>query len=79
MRGRLPEWAERAASVGSRASFCVYLVHILVLRTLYRVGLTMGICRPLLSVPLLAALCGAGSLIVWLALSRIPLVRKWLI
>lgn len=79
MRVRLPEWAERTAAVLSRASFCVYLVHILVLRTLYRAGLTTGICRPLLSVPLLAVLCGAGSFVIWLILSRIPWVRRWLI
>ena len=79
MRVRLPDWASKAASVGSRASFCVYLVHILVLRILYRAGLTTGICRPLLSAPLLAALCGAGSFVIWLILSRIPWVRRWLI
>lgn len=79
MRARLPGWASKAASVGSRASFCVYLVHILVLRILYRAGLTTGICRPLLSAPLLAALCGAGSFVIWLILSRIPWVRRWLI
>ena len=79
MRVRLPEWAERTAAILSRASFCVYLVHMLVLRTLYRAGLTTGICRPLLSVPLLAALCGMGSFVIWLVLSRIPWVRRWLI
>lgn len=79
MRVRPPAWAERTAAVLSRASFCVYLVHMLVLRTLYRAGLTTGICRPLLSAPLLAALCGAISFVVWLVLSRIPWVRRWLI
>ena len=79
MRVRLPAWAERTAAVLSRASFCVYLVHMLVLRTLYRAGLTTGICRPLLSAPLLAALCGAISFVIWLVLSRIPWVRRWLI
>ena len=28
---------------------------------------------------MLAALCGAGSFVIWLILSRIPWVRRWLI
>lgn len=76
---RLPARCARAAQTLSRSSFCVYLVHIAVLRALYRAGLSTGFCRPLLSVPALSALCFTISFLLWLPLSRLPFVRRWLI
>ena len=42
-------------------------------------GLSAGLCRQIVSLPLLAALCGAGSFLIWLLLSRLPWVRRWLV
>lgn len=74
LNARLNTAAERL----SRASFCIYLVHIAVLRLLNGIGLRPG-WHPLLTVPALAVLCGAGSYLLYLPLSRIPWVRRWLI
>lgn len=63
----------------SRASFCVYLCHILFLNLLQNRGLTGNWPNSLLGVPLLAAATMACSLVVYLILSRIPVVRRWLI
>ena len=74
LNARLGAAAERL----SRGSFCIYLVHIAVLRLLNSIGLRPG-WHPLLTVLALAVLCGAGSYLLYLLLSRIPWVRHWLI
>lgn len=71
--------APRWALLLSRASFCVYLVHVFFLYLFQRLGLTALAGPPVLFVPLTAAAMLAGSLAVWLVLSRIPGVRRWLI
>lgn len=76
----LREWeAPKWCSLLSRASFCIYLVHVFFLYILKSLGLhaTAGPC--VLMIPLTAAAMLACSLVVWLICSRIPVVRKWLI
>ena len=68
-----------AAERLSRASFCIYLVHIAVLRVLNHVGLTTGLFTPLISVPVIALVCGGLSWFLYLLLSHIPWVSRWLI
>lgn len=70
---------ECIAKVLSGGSFCVYLVHLLVLRALAHIGLSTGCFRPAGSVPFLALLCLFGSYCVCLLLKRIPWVNRWLI
>ena len=76
---KLPCWLQKAAELGGKSSFCIYLIHQLVLHALYARGLTTQISAPLKSIPLLAALCVAISFVGYFALSRIPFVRRWLI
>lgn len=52
----------------SGGSFCVYLVHLLVLRALTRAGLSTGRFRPAVSVPFLTLLCLLGSYCIYLIL-----------
>lgn len=70
---------ERIAKELSSGSFCVYLVHLLVLRALAHIGLSTGCFRPAGSVPALALLCLVGSYCIYLLLKRIPWVSRWLI
>ena len=69
----------RMAKALSGGSFCVYLVHLLVLRALTRAGLSTGCFRPAVSVPFLTLLCLLGSYCIYLILKRIPWVNRWLI
>lgn len=62
----------------SRASFCIYLVHIAVLRLLGALGLHANRFA-MLSIPAVAVLCGALSFLIYLPLSRLPWVKRWLI
>ena len=63
----------------SQGSFCVYLCHILIRNLLQSRGLTGSWPNPFVGVPLLAAATLACSLVAYLVLSKIPVVRRWLI
>lgn len=73
--GRRVPAAERL----SRASFCIYLVHVFFLYTLTGLGFTVALLPCAVSVPLLAAAVFACSYAVYLVLSRVPVVRTYLI
>ena len=62
----------------SRASFCIYLVHIAVLRLLGALGLHANRFA-MLSIPAVAVLCGAISYFIYLPLSKLPWIKRWLI
>ena len=63
----------------SRASFCIYLVHLFFLDYLSSHGFAAGIYPPLWAVPALLAGMFAAGFGVWLVLRRIPIVNRWLI
>lgn len=69
----------RATGRLARASFCVYLSHILFLREFTRLGLDPGASPCLLSIPLTCLLLLGAGWLAWEALRRVPLVRDWLI
>lgn len=76
-----PAWPEGLRKVtGSlaRASFCIYLSHILFFHLLNRLGLTSA-AAPLFTIPLLVVLMTALSWALYHMLRRIPWVRTWLI
>ncbi len=62
----------------SKASFCVYLVHMEVLYVLVALGVTAA-NHPLWAPPLLTVGVFAVCFVVWLVLRLIPGVRRWLI
>ena len=68
-----------AFSALSRASFCVYLVHLIPYWELGRLGLSAAAGPCILLIPLTAAAVLACSLAVWAVLSRVPIVGKWLV
>ena len=70
---------ECIAKALSGGAFCVYLVHLLVLRVLAHVGFSTSCFRPAISVPFLALLCLSGSYCIYLLLKKIPLVNRWII
>lgn len=63
----------------SKASFCIYLVHVAVIYLLNNWGITIDFAPYLVSVPLLALLNLIISSVVYLLLSKIPVVNRWLI
>lgn len=63
----------------SKASFCIYLVHVAWLEVFRGLGLTAAAFAPILSVPLLALAIGAVSWGCWWVLEKVPVVKKWLI
>lgn len=73
-----PQRLHRPAERLSRASFCIYLVHIAVLRLLGALGLHANRFA-MLSIPAVAVLCGAISYFIYLPLSKLPWIKRWLI
>lgn len=71
--------APRPLAAVSRASFCVYLVHLLPYWELGRLGLSAVTGPCAVFIPLTAAAVLACSLAVWAVLRRVPVVRSWLI
>lgn len=63
----------------SRASFCIYLVHVFFLYILRDLGLTASAGLPLLSIPGICLLLLALSWLVYEVLHRIPVVKTYLI
>ena len=63
----------------SRASFCIYLVHVAVIYLLMEWGITIAFAPAFISVPLLVALNIILCMAVYLLLRQIPLVRRWII
>ena len=76
---KIPSALASAAGFFSKASFCVYLCHIVFLNTLQGLGLSPNWLTPLVGIPVLAALTMGCSLVVYLVASRIPVMRHWLI
>lgn len=63
----------------SRASFCVYLVHLLVMYALGSLGVNALLLPCIISIPLMALVLLAVSCAVYFVLSKIPLVNRYLI
>jgi len=63
----------------SKASFCVYLVHLAFMEFLTGRGFSAGSYPPIWAVPCLTAATFALSFLVWLVLRRVPVVKKYLI
>lgn len=63
----------------SKASFCIYLVHMIVLDYAVFRGISAAVYAPLWSVPCLSVAAFFFGLAVWLILRRIPLVNRYLI
>lgn len=63
----------------SKASFLIYLIHMLVKYTLEKYSLTVSGASVLLSIPANALINITICIAVYYVLSKIPLIRKWLI
>lgn len=75
----LPGWLAGLVGRLSRASFCIYLVHIFFLRLFQRLGLSGGVSPSVLTVPAVAALMAVCGWLVWEILHRIPVVDTYLV
>ena len=63
----------------SKASFCIYLVHLFFLNALTERGLSAGAYPSIWAVPVLTAVLFCAGFLVWLVLREIPLVNRYLI
>ena len=63
----------------SKASFCIYLVHMILLDYAVFHGISAAVYAPAWSVPCLSAAAFLFGLAVWLVLRRLPLINRYLI
>lgn len=63
----------------SKASFCIYLVHVFWIYCFNAWGISVNDFPCLISIPLISSLNLALSFCTYFLLSKIPLIRKWLI
>ena len=68
-----------AAVTISKASFCIFLVHVVWLNVFLKLGLTADRYPAIVSIPALTLCNAALSYLCWLLLSRIPFVKRWLV
>lgn len=62
----------------SRLTFGIYLIHVLLLKIWYAVGVNIQICHPLFSVPMVALLVFiTGAIIIW-EFRKIPVIGTYL-
>lgn len=69
----------RVLTYGSKASFCIFLVHVFFLKIFPSIGLTVNIFPCLLSIPFLVILNLACSMCVYWILSNVVILKKWVI
>lgn len=77
--GKAAPRSRRLVSIISKASFCIYLSHILFLYIFQKWGLTGNFLPTALTMPLIALALFLPSFALYVILSKIPLVRRWLI
>lgn len=63
----------------SKASFLVYLVHMLFLYIMKNNGITVDFAPYIISIPVLAVFNIILSCLVYVVLSHIPVIKKWII
>lgn len=76
---KLPKLLQKGAEAGGKASFGIYLAHKFVLSAFHVFGVTTCFAPPLLSIPALAAVCILSTFAGVFVLSKIPVVKRWLV
>lgn len=76
---KIPKFLQLFSTFISKHSFGVYLSHVAVIKIFCALGLTTQITHPILSVPIISILVFLCSLTISYIISKIPLLKKWVI
>ncbi len=76
---KIPKLFQTLLTFISKHSFGVYLSHIFIIKTFIKFGFTTQIFHPILSVPFLSVIVFIISLTISYIISKIPLLKKWII
>ena len=63
----------------SKASFCIYLIHVFVIYIFEKTGFVSTSFSTILSIPCISICNLAICFLIYIPLSKLPLVKKWLI
>lgn len=78
-KAKLPAPMEKVTEFLSGSTLCVFLVHVMFIDFLTRHNIVVTLMPPFLSIPLLSLLVLTMSLVVYIILKQIPVLKKWLI
>lgn len=78
-KGRVRGKGAVAITMVSKSSFCVYLIHVYFMQLLQSWEISASCFPCILSIPVLSLLVFLLSFLCYAVLSRIPVVRKWLV
>lgn len=77
--GRISNIVTKTVVAISKGSFCIYLVHVFFINELVRYGINAQLSLPILSILALSLLVFLLSFITYFAISKIPVLNKWII
>ena len=77
--GVCPKKGSRISAWVSKASFCIYLSHVFFLHAFVSAGFSVDFITPIISVPIITIAIFACSSVVYVILSKIPVVNRWII
>lgn len=72
-------FSERIITYISKASFCIYLSHMFILYILNEFGITALTIPSVLCVPLLSIFVFLICVVIYTVISKIPILKKWII
>ena len=75
----LPEKCEKTVSWFSKSTFCIYLVHMIVMYEMRKCGVVASGFSYIISIPVVALINMGISSVIYLILSKIPVLKKWII
>ena len=62
----------------SNLTYGIFLIHVLILKILYHLGIDLSLCNMVISVPLVALITFIISMIIILGISKIPKINKYI-
>ncbi len=73
------KWWLKTVTYVSKASFCIYLIHVLFIYLFAKVGITIDLFPNIISVPMVVLLNMACSITFYFIISKVPILNRWII
>lgn len=69
----------KTVTYASKASFCAYLIHMFFLNFAKKQGMTVLVLPPIICIPICVVSLLTVCLLIYYPLSKLPVIRKWMI
>lgn len=75
---KFSERAQKIITDISGLTFGIYLIHVLMLKIFYRIGINLSICPIPISMPLVSLIVFVASMLIILVIKKIPILNKYI-